>query len=214
VITADKKGFTSSRVNVNTMDVKRSDPDDSVNVVVYLDEIIPEKPFSVSNVYYDFDKATLRPESIASLDTLVQFMRDNPSLNVEIFSYTDAKGRNPYNLQLSKDRAEAVAEYLRKNGIDASRMTAKALAASNPAAPNSTAGGTDNPEGRQMNRRTEFHIVKDDSSRRLLYDSAKAGDINQQQNNLKIDEKMNDDADGEPADKESEAGRPGSRVNK
>lgn len=211
VITADKPGFTSSRTNVNTMDVKRTDPDDEVSVVIYLDEIIPAKPFSVSNVYFDFDHATLRPESVASLDTLVTFMRDNPSLNVEIYAYTDGKGDDKYNKKLSQDRAQAVLDYLRSNGIDGARMAAKPLGKLKPAAPNTTADGKDNPEGRQLNRRTEFKIVKDDATHRVLYDSSKPGNIDEQQANLKVDENANDD---EAGDSESNFGNPGSRVNR
>lgn len=211
VITADKPGFTSSRTNVNTMDVKRTDPDDEVSVVIYLDEIIPAKPFSVSNVYFDFDHATLRPESVASLDTLVTFMRDNPSLNVEIYAYTDGKGDDKYNKKLSQDRAQAVLDYLRNNGIDGARMAAKPLGKLKPAAPNTTADGKDNPEGRQLNRRTEFRIVKDDATHRVLYDSSKPGNIDEQQANLKVDENSNDD---EAGDSESNFGNPGSRVNR
>ena len=204
VITADKAGYTSSRINVNTTEVKRTDPDDNVEVVVYLDEIVKNKPFEVHNIYYDFDKATLRPESVASLDTLLNFMKDNPSLSVEIYSYTDGKGDVPYNNKLSQERAQAVTDYLKNNGIDASRMLPRALGKSNPAAPNTT------EENRQLNRRTQFRIVKDDSKSRILYDSSKPGNIDDQQN-LKVNEDTTSD---EPMDEESKMGAPGSRVNK
>jgi outer membrane protein OmpA-like peptidoglycan-associated protein len=204
VLTADKAGYTSSRINVNTAEVKRTDPDDSVDVVIYLDEIIKNKPFEVHNIYYDFDKATLRPESVASLDTLVNFMKDNPSLSVEIYSYTDGKGDEKYNQKLSKERAEAVTEYLKNNGVDAGRMIPKALGKANPAAPNTT------EENRQLNRRTQFRIVKDDSKSRILYDSSKPGNIDDQQN-LKVNEDTTPD---EAEDTESNVGKPGSRVNK
>src|SRR5690606_33914403 len=107
---ADKDGFSSTRATVSTMDVKRTDPGDTVTVVVYLDEVA--NGFMVSNVYYDYDKATLRPESIASMDSLVNFMVDNPSLSVEIYSFADAKGADQYNINLSKRRAQAVVNYL------------------------------------------------------------------------------------------------------
>lgn len=210
VITADKEGYTSSRLNVNTTEVKRTDPDDDVDVTIYLDEIIPNQPFEVHNIYYDFDKATLRPESVASLDTLVNFMKDNPSLSVEIYSYTDGKGDEKYNAKLSEDRALSVVEYLKNNGIDEGRMIPKALGKEMPAAPNKTADGKDNPEGRQLNRRTQFRIVKDDSKSRILYDSNKPGNIDDQQN-LKVNE---DGSADEPADSESSMIEKGSRVNK
>jgi outer membrane protein OmpA-like peptidoglycan-associated protein/tetratricopeptide (TPR) repeat protein len=212
VITADKAGYSSSRLNVNTGEVKRTDPDDDVEVTIYLDEVSVSNPFSVSNIYYDFDQSTLRPESIASLDTLANFLKDNPSLSVEIYSYTDGKGDNPYNKKLSQDRAQSVLEYLKGVGIESRRMVAKALGKDNPAAPNTTAGGKDNPEGRQLNRRTQFVIVKDDVASRVIYDSNSPGNIDDQ-HNLRIDENMNGD-DSKDNESDGDFGRPGSRVNK
>lgn len=208
VITGDRQGYSSSRATVNTMDVKRSDPDDTAYVTVYMDEIV--NSFRVSNIYYDYDQATLRPESVASLDSLVNFMNDNGSLSVEIYSYTDGKGTTQYNNKLALKRAEAVKQYLIQAGIDGSRLIAKPLGMANPAAPN-TMGGVDNPEGRQLNRRTEFRIVTDVPTRRVIFDSAKPGSFDEQSKNLQMNEGMNEDGG---ADSESEVGRPGSRVNK
>lgn len=209
VITGDKQGYASTRATVNTMDVKRTDPDDSVMVTIYMDEITNEYRFRVSNVFYDFDKATLRPESIASLDSLVNFLRDNQSLSVEIYSFADAKGGDKYNRNLSLRRAESVMSYLENAGIDRSRMIAKGFGEQMPVAPNQI-GSKDNPVGRQLNRRTEFRIVTDVPTRRVLYNSAKPGSMDEQQKNLQIDESINDDEEG---DSDSDAGNPGSRVN-
>lgn len=208
VITGDKQGFASGRASVSTADVKHSDPDDTAFVTITMNANIT--PIRVSNVYYDYDKATLRPESIASLDTLVNFMRDNPSLSVEVYSFTDSKGTKTYNNTLSTKRAQAVIDYLVKNGIEHDRMIAKGLGDSNPAAPNEV-GGKDNPMGRQMNRRTEFRIVTDVPNRRVIYDSTRPDSTDKQQRNLQIDDTMNDD---DEADDESNVGKPGSRVNK
>lgn len=212
VLTGDKEQFTSSRASVNTMDVKRTDPDDTVQVTIYMDEIIPTYTFSVSNIYYDYDKADLRPESVASMDSLVQFLTDNPSLLVEVYSFTDSKGRDEYNKDLSLRRAQSVVDYLERAGIDKGRVTAKGFGESMPAAPNTTEGGRDNPQGRQLNRRTELRIISDIPVRRVLYNSAKPGNMDQQSKNLQIDETMYDDDNG--SDSESEYGRPGSRVNR
>jgi outer membrane protein OmpA-like peptidoglycan-associated protein len=209
VITGDKQGMSSTRATVSTMDVKRTDADDTAYVTVYMDEIT--NAFRVSNVYYDYDKATLRPESVAALDSLTNFMRDNPSLSVEIYSFTDSKGTNEYNKQLSLKRAESVRQYLSQSGIEESRMIAKPLGEANPAAPNTTGGGGDNPVGRQLNRRTEFRIVTDVPTRRVIFNSAKPGSLDEQTKNLQMDESMNPDGE---SDSESDAGNPGSRVNK
>ncbi|RYZ55978.1 MAG: hypothetical protein EOP49_01705 [Sphingobacteriales bacterium] len=208
VITGDKQGFSTTRATVSTSDVKRSDPDDTAFVTICLSEII--NTVRVSNVYYDYDRATLRPESVASLDTLINFMRDNPSLSVEIYSFADAKGTDAYNRKLSMRRAESVKDYLVNNGIEGERLIPKGMGESNPAAANTTSGGGDNPVGRQLNRRTEFRIVTDVPTRRVIFNSAKPGSIDEQQKNLEVPEDANQE-DG--SDNESDAGTPGSRVN-
>jgi outer membrane protein OmpA-like peptidoglycan-associated protein len=190
VITGDKPGYTSTRASVSTMDIKRSDPDDTIQVTIYLDSI--QNSFSVNNIYYDYDKATLRPESVASLDSVVNFLKDNPSITVEIYSYTDSKGTDEYNMALSQRRAQSVLDYLEKSSIDRGRLTAKGFGDKNSAAPNSV-GGKDNPEGRQLNRRTEFRIITDLPTRRVLYNSAKPGTMDQQEKNLRVDPESSDD---------------------
>jgi outer membrane protein OmpA-like peptidoglycan-associated protein len=209
VITADKQGFSSTRATINTSDVRRSDPDDTATITICVSDI--KNAFRVSNVYYDYDRATLRPESVASLDSLVNFMRDNPSLSVEIYSFADAKGTDNYNKSLSERRAQSVKDYLVNNGIEDQRMIVKGFGEKMPAAPNTTTTGADNPIGRQLNRRTEFRIVTDIPDRRIIFNSAKPGSMDEQQKNLMQDENNNPDA--EP-DSEGDLGNPGSRVNK
>jgi OmpA-OmpF porin, OOP family len=194
VITGDKPGYTSTRASVSTMEIKRSDPDDTVMVTIYLDSI--KNSFSVSNIYYDYDKATLRVESVAALDSVVHFLTDNPSITVEIYSYTDSRGREEYNMALSQRRAQSVLDYLEKNGVDRGRLTAKGFGAKNPTAPNDV-NGKDNPEGRQLNRRTEFRIITDVPTRRVLYNSALPGSMDQQEKNLQVEPDADDE--GAPA---------------
>ncbi len=189
VITGDKPGYTSTRASVSTMEIKRSDPDDTVHVTIFLDSV--RNSFSVSNIYYDYDKSTLRPESVASLDSVVQFLTDNPSISVEIYSYTDAKGNDEYNLQLSQRRAQSVLDYLEKSGIERSRMAARGFGNKNAVAPNQV-NGKDNPYGRQLNRRTEFRIVTDLPTRRVLYNSALPGSMDQQGKNLEVEPEGDD----------------------
>jgi outer membrane protein OmpA-like peptidoglycan-associated protein/tetratricopeptide (TPR) repeat protein len=184
VITGDKPGYTSTRASVSTMEIKRSDPDDTVVVTIFLDSV--KTSFSVSNIYYDYDKANLRAESVASLDSVLHFLTDNPSISVEIYSYTDSKGKEEYNLALSQRRAQAVLDYMEKNGIERGRMTARGFGSKNSVSPNAI-NGKDNPEGRQQNRRTEFRIVTDVPTRRVLYNSALPGTMDQQDRNLQIE---------------------------
>ncbi len=211
VITADKSQYASTRASVNTMEVKRTDADDTVNVTIYMDEVTPVYTFSVSNVYYDYDKDALKAESVASLDSLVQFLNDNPAFTVEVYSFADAKGNEEYNKKLSLRRAESVVNYIVNAGIEQNRITAKGFGESMPAAPNTMANGKDNPTGRAANRRTELRIISDVPTRRVLYNSAKPGNMDQQSKNLQIDETMNDDYG---SDAESDMGNPGSRVNR
>lgn len=108
---------------------------------------------ALNNIFFDFNKATLRPESITELRHMVKFMQEYPKLKVEISGHTDSIGTDEANRKLSQERAEAVREYLSLHGIHASRVTAKGYGATKPVAPNST------EEGRQRNRRTEFRII-------------------------------------------------------
>lgn len=212
VITGDKPRFTTTRATVNTMDVKRTDPDDTVMLTIYMDTIGIDPNFRVSNIYYDFNKDNLRPESVSSLDSLVNFMKDNSSLSVEIYAFADAKGTDAYNKELSQRRAQSVMSYLERNGVASNRMIAKGFGEKLPAAPNEIKG-KDNPAGRQANRRTVLRIVAEDPNRRVIFNSSKPGTLGQQEKNLSINQDINED-ETEPADSESETGKPGSRVNK
>jgi Outer membrane protein and related peptidoglycan-associated (lipo)proteins len=210
VITGDKQGYASTRASINTMDVKRTDPNDTVTVTIYMDELTPEYRFRVSNLFYDYDKADLRPESVAGLDSMVAFLRDNPSLNAEVYSFTDAKGTDAYNRELSLRRSQAVIDYLTGAGVDAGRLSSKGFGESMPAAPNDVKG-KDNPVGRQLNRRSELRIVTDVPTRRVLFNSAKPGSMDDQQKNLQIDENINIEEEGASDEGYS---KPGGKVNK
>lgn len=119
------------------------------------------KPIVIPNILYDFNKATLRPESKLVLDSLANILNDNPRLMVRMSANTDSIGSDEYNLKLSQRRAQACVDYLTSIGIPADRMEAKGNGESMPIAPNSKPDGSDNPEGRQLNRRTEFTVIKD-----------------------------------------------------
>lgn len=121
----------------------------------------PEEVYVLENVYYDFNKATLKPESYPALDSLVQVLNAHPDMKVEIGSHTDNKGAEEYNQQLSEARAQSVVAYLQEKGIAADRLVAKGYGESVPVAPNEL-DGKDNPEGRAKNRRTEFKILKNE----------------------------------------------------
>jgi OOP family OmpA-OmpF porin len=110
-------------------------------------------------VNFDFDKSTLRPDAIAILDEAITILKKYPELKVEVAGHTDAIGTDAYNQKLSERRAQAVYDYLGQNGIDASRLSGPSgYGESRPIAPNTNPDGTDNPEGRAQNRRTELNV--------------------------------------------------------
>ncbi len=80
-------------------------------------------PVMIDNIFYDFDKATLRPESTGALDKLVLLLKDNPNVTIELSAHTDYKGSAAYNKQLSQRRAESVVKYLVEHGIENDRLT-------------------------------------------------------------------------------------------
>lgn len=89
-------------------------------------------PVLIENIFYDFDKATLRPESATALDQLVKLLEDNPHITIELSAHTDYKGSNDYNQALSQRRAETVVNYLIAHGIDAERLTPKGYGEDKP----------------------------------------------------------------------------------
>ena len=113
----------------------------------------------LKGVNFDYDKSNLRPDAVAILSEAVEILKRYPELKVEVAGHTDSKGTDAYNQALSERRARAVYDYLTSNGIDASRMTGpNGYGESRPIAPNTNEDGSDNPEGRAKNRRTELNV--------------------------------------------------------
>jgi len=109
---------------------------------------------TLRGVYFDFNKATIKPESRPALEDAAKILKDNPTIRVEIQGHTDSKGSEEYNLSLSDKRAWAVVNYLVQNfGIEQSRLTAKGYGEARPIADNET------DAGRALNRRVEFVII-------------------------------------------------------
>jgi len=89
-------------------------------------------PVLIENIFYDFDKASLRPESATALDELVKLLNDNPHVTIELSAHTDYKGSDTYNERLSQRRAESVVRYLIEHGITSDRLTPKGYGEGNP----------------------------------------------------------------------------------
>lgn len=112
----------------------------------------------VGNIYFDFDKATIKPESEPTLNRVAEIMKNFPSLKIEIGSHADARGSDRYNMELSQRRAESTLEYLVNQGIDRSRLTAKGFGESMPLNDCTKPTGCTN-EQYAKNRRSEFTEV-------------------------------------------------------
>ena len=121
---------------------------------------ISREPILLEHVLYDFGSANLKESSRRALDTtLYRLMLREPGLKIEIAAHTDSVGSAEDNLTLSQARAESVVNYLIRRGIKATQLEAKGYGEEKPVAPNSLPNGKDNPEGRALNRRTEFRII-------------------------------------------------------
>ena len=113
----------------------------------------------LKGVNFDFDQATLRPDATAILDEAISILGRYPQLRVEVAGHTDSIGTEQYNQGLSERRAQAVYDYLGAHGIGADRLVGPVgYGESRPIAPNTNPDGSDNPEGRASNRRTELNV--------------------------------------------------------
>ncbi len=108
----------------------------------------------LNNIFFDFDKSTLKPESHPELNRIISLMKDKPAMQIEIAGHTDASGPEKYNLTLSEKRAKAVVQYLTHQGISDKRISVAFYGEKQPIAPNTTV------DGRSKNRRVEFKILK------------------------------------------------------
>ena len=115
----------------------------------------PPTVYTLDNVYFDSNKASLREASYTELNELVEYMERRKHIRVEIAGHTDNVGSKEANLELSRRRAGRVKQYLVAQGIDAGRIEAKGYGEDHPVAGNNT------EEGRQKNRRTEVRILED-----------------------------------------------------
>jgi len=112
-----------------------------------------------ADVLFDFDKYTLRPEAAETLRKVGQAVAGYPQAPLLIEGYTDGKGTHPYNMKLSENRAGAVKAWLVANaGVEAARIRTAGWGETKPIAPNTNPDGSDNPQGRQKNRRVELTL--------------------------------------------------------
>ena len=179
VMMAGAKGYLNARQQF-TADTAALDAEYEVDFML----ASLSKPNIVENIFYDFDKATLRPESTQALDELVQLLKDNPHITIEMASHTDRIGAEEYNIDLSQRRAKSVIDYLIAAGIAPDRLQYQGYGKSRPKTvtkrvarlyPQFKEGDVlteeyilalpeeaDREAADQVNRRTEFQVLSVD----------------------------------------------------
>jgi len=179
IFLASKEGFLNGKEKETTKGQEKSR---DFMVTILLTPI--DRPIELPNIFYDFSKWDLRPESMVSLDKLVETLTWNPTVTIELMSHTDSRDTEEYNLTLSQKRAQSVVDYLISKGIDIERLTAKGygesspkfvdadIAAHNPFLKvgtqlteqyiNSLVNEEQKEIAHQINRRTEFKVLRTD----------------------------------------------------
>lgn len=175
VMLAGAKGYLNAKQEF-TSDMAEEDAEYSVDFIL----ASVNKPVVIDNIFYDFDRATLRPESQTALDEMAQILRDNPNVTIEMASHTDRKGSVEYNDDLSARRAKSVIDYLISTGIHPDRLQSHGYGKSRPKTitkklarlyPQFKEGDVlteeyiealspeDQEAADQINRRTEFQVL-------------------------------------------------------
>lgn len=157
-VVGSKDGFFTNTEIVSTVGKVRSE-NMFVKLKLELEKIVINKPIVLENIYYDLDKWDIRPDAALELDKLVQTLKDNPGIRIELSSHTDSRADDKYNDVLSQKRAESAVQYLTSRGIDAGRMVAKGYGE------RKLVNGCSNDvkcteEEHQANRRTEFKVIE------------------------------------------------------
>ncbi|MBN1251111.1 MAG: OmpA family protein [Bacteroidales bacterium] len=179
IITTQKDNFLKGKAKESTKGLNKSQ---TIAIEIFMSPI--EKPIEVENIFYDLNKANLRPESEVALDQLVETLNDNSTITIELSAHTDYRGTDESNLNLSQRRAQSVVDYLIKKGIKPERLTAKGYGESVPKTITTKfaqkysflkvgdilnkelidqlATKEQKEEAHQINRRTEFKVLKTD----------------------------------------------------
>ena len=127
VMMASARGFLNQNYELHTSPEEKSE---TYIVDFFLSPI--SKPVVIENIFYDFDKATLRRVSKKALDEMIKMLNDNPNVTIELGAHTDRKGTDKYNEKLAQRRAQSVVDYLIAGGIAADRLEAKGYGESVP----------------------------------------------------------------------------------
>lgn len=147
------------KYTLNTAEIEKDKekPQKTINQILELDPIFKNKEIVIDNIFYDFDQWAIREDARPPLDQLSTILKNNPQINIQISSYTDCRGTDEYNLELSQKRAEAAVEYLKSTGIPARRLSAQGYGESNLVIKCVCEDCTE--EQHQANRLTTFKII-------------------------------------------------------
>jgi peptidoglycan-associated lipoprotein len=179
IFLASKKGYLNGKEKETT---KAQEKSRDYMVTLLLTAI--DRPIELPNIFYDFGKWDLRPESMVSLDKLVETLNDNSTVTIELMSHTDSRDTEEYNQDLSQKRAQSVVQYLIEKGIEPDRLTARGYGESTPKVVdaeisaqnpflkqgsslteqyiNTLATEEQKEIAHQINRRTEFRVLRTD----------------------------------------------------
>jgi len=179
IFLASKRGYLNGKERETTKGQEKSR---EYMVTILLTAI--DRPIELPNIFYDFNKWDLRPESMISLDKLVETLTDNPNVTIELMSHTDSRDTEEFNYDLSQKRAQSVIQYLIEKGIESARLSAKGYGESSPKVVDTEIAaqwtflknGTTLSENfintlsteeqkeiaHQINRRTEFRVLRTD----------------------------------------------------
>ncbi len=123
-----------------------------------LEHLPADQYYVLNNIMFDFNSYDLDETAQKEADRIIEVLIKYPEINIELTGHTDAVGVDEYNITLSKNRADAVADYLIKKGVSRERITTKGIGEANPAAVNKYEDGTDSPEGRRLNRYVSIRL--------------------------------------------------------
>lgn len=146
----DRKGYLFFSENFPLSQHKE---DTAYNIDIPLQPIEDGAAIVLKNIFFETNKYELKPESQVELDKVVQLLKDNPTLKIQISGHTDNSGKASDNITLSENRAKSVTTYIISKGINTARLTFKGWGDTQPIAGNAT------PEGRAQNRRTELKVI-------------------------------------------------------
>jgi outer membrane protein OmpA-like peptidoglycan-associated protein len=150
MITASAEGYINSTDSVEAND----DGYSPFSRDLYLQPIEVGVTVRLQNIYFDFDKTTLKEESFPELNKVVDFLKQNETVEIEIAGHTDSKGSDDYNVNLSQGRSQSVVDYIVSQGIDSYRLIAHGYGEGKAIDTNET------DAGRANNRRVEFTVLK------------------------------------------------------